>query len=113
MRHERGFMLPMVIFSLAIMGVLVLVMVGTGDDDRTGSRYDYEGTRSFYAAETGLAYILTNWKANGYEATMTNVGDTTGVAWTPLAGVGSYHAVLQKVDVRSEERRVGKECRSR
>src|ERR1041385_3351721 len=99
MRHERGFMLPMVIFSLAIMGVLVLVMVGTGDDDRTGSRYDYEGTRSFYAAETGPAHILTNWKANGYEATMTNVGDTTGVAWTPLAGVGSYHAVLQKVDV--------------
>src|ERR1041385_8128535 len=98
MRHQRGFILPMVIFSLAIMGVLVLVMVGTSDDDRTGSRYDFEGTRSFYAAEAGMDTIMTSWKASGYEATVPNVGDTNGLGWKNLPGNGgSYHGVIQKV----------------
>src|ERR1041384_4623869 len=102
MRHERGFILPMIIFSLAIMGVLVLVMVGTSDDDRTGSRYDLEGTRSFYAAESGLATILANWKTNNYEGTVTNVGDTSTVAWTSLPSTGgSYHATILKVEANT------------
>src|SRR5437867_8327084 len=99
MHHRRGFILPMVIFSLAIMGVLVLVMVGTSDDDRTGSRYDFEGTRSFYAAESGLAGILDNWKTNNYEGAVPNVGDTSEVAWTSLPGNGgSYRGTILKVE---------------
>src|ERR1043166_3057932 len=102
MRHQRGFILPMVIFSLAIMGVLVLVMVGTSDDDRTGSRYDLEGTRSFYAAESGPATILANWKTNNYEGTVPNVGDTSTVAWTSLPSTGgTYHATILKVEANT------------
>jgi hypothetical protein len=98
MRHERGFILPMVIFSLAIMGVLVLIIVGTSDDDRLGSRYDFEGTRSFYAAEAGVNAILTSWSANGYEATVPNVGNTNVLAWATLPqNGGTYRATILKV----------------
>src|SRR5258706_10532111 len=89
----------MVIFSLAIMGVLVLIMVGSSDDDRLGSRYDFEGTRSFYAAESGLANILVNWKTNGYEGMVPTVGKDTVLAWASLSGnSGRYRATIQKVD---------------
>jgi|ERR1043165_7745967 hypothetical protein len=89
----------MVIFSLAIMGVLVLIIVNTSDDDRLGSRYDFEGTRSFYAAEAGVNSILTNWKANWYEATVPNVGNTNVLAWQTLPqGGGTYRATILKVD---------------
>src|ERR1041384_6557070 len=98
MRHERGFILPMVIFSLAIMGVLVLIIVGTSDDDRLGSHYDFEGTRSFYAAEAGVNAILTSWSANGYEATVPNVGNTNVLAWATLPqNGGTYRATILKV----------------
>src|ERR1041384_1329925 len=102
MRHERGFILPMVIFSLAIMGVLVLIIVGTSDDDRLGSRYDFEGTRSFYAAEAGVNAILTSWSANGYEATVPNVGNTNVLAWATLPqNGGTYRATILKVATRT------------
>src|ERR1051326_9576044 len=74
-----------VIFSLAIMGVLVLLIVSTSDDDRLGSRYDLEGTRSFNAAEAGLTAILANWKAQNYEASIPLVGNSNELPWTTLA----------------------------
>ena len=99
MHGERGFILPMVIFSLAIMGVLVLVIVSTSDDDRLGSRYDLEGTRSFNAAEAGLADILTDWKADGYEGIVSLVGKDTTLAWATLPNnAGRYRATILKVD---------------
>src|ERR1043166_7365021 len=99
MDRERGFILPMVIFSLAIMGVLVLVIVSTSDDDRLGSRYDLEGTRSFNAAEAGLATILTNWKAQIYEGSVPLVCNTNVLAWTNLASNGGrYRGTILKAD---------------
>jgi hypothetical protein len=99
MPRERGFILPMVIFSLAIMGVLVMVLVSTSDDDRLGSRYDLEGTRSFNAAEAGLADILTDWKADGYEGTVPLVGSSNVLPWRTLANNGGrYRGTILKVD---------------
>ena len=99
MHRERGFILPMVIFSLAIMGVLVMVIVSTSDDDRLGSRYDFEGTRSFNAAEAGLADILTEWKADGYEGTVPLVGNSNVRPWATLPNNGGrYRATILKLD---------------
>jgi len=98
MRREGGFILPMVIFSLAVMGVLVMIIVGTSDDDRLGSRYDFEGTRSFYAAEAGVNAILTGWSANGYEAAVANVGNADTLAWATLPqNGGKYRGTILKV----------------
>src|ERR1043165_4323376 len=91
MRRNGGFILPLVIFALAVMGILLLVLLRTSDDDRMGSRYVLEGTRSFYAAESGLNKIIAAWIPNGYGKLAPTVGSSA----------------------RSEERRVGKECRSR
>src|ERR1044072_4726507 len=75
----------MVIFSLAIMGVL-------------GPLPDCGGTRSFYAAEAGVNSILTNWSANGYEASVPNVGNTNTLAWQTLPqGGGTYRGTILKV----------------
>src|ERR1043166_5925973 len=99
MDRERGFILPMVIFSLAIMGVLVLVIVSTSDDDRLGSRYDLEGTRSFNAAEAGLADILSDWKADNLEGTVLNVGNSNVLSWATLPNnAGRYRATILKAD---------------
>jgi len=102
MRDERGFILAMVIFALTIMGLLVLILVTTADDDRLGSRYELEGARSFNAAESGLADVLTNWRASGYEALLTNVGNDTTTGWVTLAGSGgSYRANIVKVETNT------------
>ena len=99
MRPERGFILPMVIFSLAIMGVLVWLMVGTSGDDRLGSRYDFEGARSFYAAEAGVDTILSSWKAGGYEGAVPNPGNSSDLGWRDLAGNGGrYRTSILKVE---------------
>src|ERR1043166_6326191 len=91
-RRRHGFILPMVIFALAIMGVLLLVLVRTTDDDRMGSRYVLEGTRSFYAAESGLNKIVADWTTNTYgNLVAATVGSSADLGWQTVAENGSRY----------------------
>src|ERR1041384_1624216 len=97
-RIRRGFILPMVLFGLAIMGVLVLAVVSTSDDDRHGSRNVLESTRSFYAADAGLNQIVAEFDLNDYRDLVSTPGTTADLGWQSLPGrAGRYRGVIRKL----------------
>ena len=98
-RRRHGFILPMVIFALAIMGILLLVLVRTSDDDRIGSRYVLEGTRSFYAAESGLNKILADWAGSNYgNLVPATAGSSADLGWQTVAENGArYRGVIVRL----------------
>jgi len=51
---RKGFVLPSVIFAIAIMSVIVVVALNTASDERRASRATRESTFAMYAAEAGL-----------------------------------------------------------
>ena len=88
----------MVIFALAIMGVLMVTMLSTGGDDKQGSLSLQEGTRSFYAAEAGLNNVFANWTAQQYDTLVPTPGNSADLGWQTLPENGSrYRAVIQRV----------------
>ena len=98
MRRNGGFILPLVIFALAVMGILLLVLLRTSDDDRMGSRYVLEGTRSFYAAESGLNKIIAAWITNGYGKLAPTVGSSADLGWQTIPeNKTRYHGVILKL----------------
>jgi hypothetical protein len=97
-RSTRGFVLPSVMFALAIMVVMVIAIKSASDDDRMGSRSVQEGTRSFYAAEAGLNWLVAHWDSLGYNGQMPAAGDTLDTGWRTLPeNRATYHAFLQRL----------------
>src|ERR1041384_5088086 len=106
-RIRRGFILPMVLFGLAIMGVLVLAAAGPATTDRTaptshdhrpGSRNVLESTRSFYAADAGLNQIVAEFDLNDYRDLVSTPGTTADLGWQSLPGrAGRYRGVIRKL----------------
>src|ERR1044071_1146493 len=98
MSIRRGFILPMVLFGLAVMGVLVLAVVSISADDRHGSRNVLEGARSFYAADAGLNQIVAEFDLNNYRDLVSTPGTTADLGWQDLPGrAGRYHGSLRKL----------------
>lgn len=98
MTSKRGFVLPMIIFALAVMGLLLLAIMRTTDDDRMGSRYALEGTRSFYAADAGLNQLVAEWADSDYTSLIPTAGNISDRGWKNLPGkAGRYHAVIRRL----------------
>ncbi|HEV8357327.1 MAG TPA: hypothetical protein VGQ17_11230 [Gemmatimonadales bacterium] len=98
MTSKRGFVLPMIIFALAVMGVLLLAIMRTTDDDRMGSRYALEGTRSFYAADAGLNQMVAEWADSDYTSDIPTTGNISDRGWRNLPGkAGKYRGVLRRL----------------
>lgn len=100
MRHSRakreGFVLMAVIFSIAIMSLVVIVAFTTSDDERRSARAARESTLALYAAEAGLRATLGNWPTVATAAL--NPGDSLDLGWTTIPNGGKYRAVIQRVD---------------
>lgn len=96
-REKReGFVLMAVIFSIAIMSLVVIVAFTTSDDERRSARASRESTLALYAAEAGLRATLGNWPAAPTSAL--NPGDSVDLGWTSIPNNGKYRAVIQRVD---------------
>jgi len=96
-REKReGFVLMAVIFSIAIMSLVVIVAFTTSDDERRSARASRESTLALYAAEAGLRATLGNWPAAPTAAL--NPGDSVDLGWTTIPNNGKYRAVIQRVD---------------
>ncbi len=59
--ERSGFVLPVVIFGLLIMGVVVVAAFHTAGDEQRSSRAVRESSAAFYAAEAGLNDIWGQW----------------------------------------------------
>jgi len=93
---RKGFVLMAVIFSIAIMSLVVVVAFSTSDDERRSARAARESTLALYAADAGLRATLGNWPTA--VAGALNPGDTVDLGWTPIPNGGSYRPVIQRVD---------------
>lgn len=61
--NRRGFALPVAVFALVIVGVLVTGgFYMANQESRIGMASEH-GTRAMYLAETGLAEVIRNWRA--------------------------------------------------
>ena len=95
-RERKGFVLMAVIFSIAIMSLVVVVAFSTSDDERRSARAARESTLALYAADAGLRATIGNWPAAA--ASALNPGDSVDLGWTSIPNGGSYHPVIQRVD---------------
>jgi len=97
-RSSRGFVLPMVVIALAMMGLLVVAVLTTSDDDREASMAFQEGTRSFFAADAGLNQMLAQWGDSSYDTRVAAAGVADTFAWRTLPENGAtYRAIIQRL----------------
>ena len=93
---RRGFVLPAVIFALAIMGVLAVAALRTADDERRATRALRESGGALYAAEAGLRRTLGAWPTSAVQAL--KPGDSLGLGWQVLSNKASYRTVIHRAD---------------
>ena len=97
-RRTGGFVLPMVVIALAVMGVLAIATLATSGDEREASLAVQEGTRSFFAADAGLNNIVAQWPDSNYDYRVVPAGSSYTFAWRTLPENGAtYRAVLRRL----------------
>lgn len=94
--NRDGFVLPTVVFAVAIMSIVVVASVTTSQDERRASRAVRESTLAMYTAEAGLRQTYGNWPVNPVKAL--NPGDSLDLGWQDLPNKEKYRAVIHRVD---------------
>ena len=95
MTARKGFVLPIVVFALAIMSIVAAAVLSTSNDERRTSRASRESTLAMYAAEAGLRRTYGSWPA---AATNLTPGDSLDLGWQTLPNKAAYRAVIHRVD---------------
>ena len=103
MKTQEGFVLPAVIFSLAIMGLLAVVSLRTANDEHRSSRALRESSAALYAAEAGVNIILGTVVDSPKTVLDTLAftlarGDSVDLGWSTLPGGASYQGVFHHYD---------------
>ncbi|MFL5593840.1 MAG: PilX N-terminal domain-containing pilus assembly protein [Gemmatimonadaceae bacterium] len=93
---RRGFVLPMVVFAIAIMSIVAMAIFNTATDERRASRATRESTLALYAAEAGLRQTYGSWPVAAVKAL--NPGDSLDLGWKNLPNKAAYRAVVHRVD---------------
>ncbi len=94
--RRDGFVLPSVVFSVAVMSIVVVAALSTSSDERRASRAVRESTLAEYVAEAGLRQTYGNWPVAPVKAL--NPGDSLDLGWQTLPNSGKYRAVIHRVD---------------
>jgi Tfp pilus assembly protein PilX len=96
---RKGFVLPMVVFAVAIMSIIVVASLATSSDERRASRAVRESTLAEYAADAGLRQTYGAWPVAAVKAL--NPGDSLDLGWQALpnsGNAGKYRAVIHRMD---------------
>jgi len=94
--EREGFVLMAVIFSIAIMSLVVVVAFTTSDDERRSARASRESTLALYAADAGLGATLGNWPTAATAAL--TPGDSVDLGWITIPNGGKYRPIIHRVD---------------
>jgi hypothetical protein len=106
--RESGFALPAVVLVVALLAIVALGSITTVGNEAKSSRFMRESARAFYAAESGLEYVMATWDSAQYDVSLVNPGDTLDLGWIPLPeNRTAFRAVLQRVDDGSGDVRYG------
>ncbi len=95
MKTQEGFVLPAVIFTLAIMGLLAVASLRTANDEHRSSRAFRESGTALYAAEAGLNKVWGLW--DDAAAAGVALGDSLPPVLDTLSNGATYRAVIQRV----------------
>jgi hypothetical protein len=95
-KNRNGFVMPTVVFSIAIMSIVVVAMLNTSSDERRASRAVRESTLAVYTAEAGLRQTYGAWPSAPVKAM--NPGDSLDLGWQTLPNNEKYRAVIHRVD---------------
>ena len=103
--NRDGFVLPAVIFTMAILGLLAVAALSTANDEHRASRAIRESGAALYAAEAGAYFVLgTQIDTSGtmlldsLAGTLAASGDSADLGWDSLPSGAAYHAVLRRMD---------------
>lgn len=99
MNGREGFVLPTVVFAVAIMSIIVVASLATSTDERRASRGVRESTLAEYVADAGLRQTYGAWPSVPVKAL--NPGDSLDLGWQTLpnsGNAGKYRAVIHRVD---------------
>jgi hypothetical protein len=94
--NRSGFVMPTVVFAIAVMSIVVVAALNTAADERRTSRAVRESTLALYAAEGGLRRTYGNWPVNPVKAL--NPGDSLDLGWQSMPNNETYRAVIHRVD---------------
>ena len=102
--NRDGFVLPAVIFALAILGLLAVTALMTASDDHRSSRALRESGVALYAAEAGAHAIRAiqidtsgTTLLDSLAATLAP-GDSADLGWKSLPSGAIYRPVLHRID---------------
>jgi type II secretory pathway pseudopilin PulG len=97
--RREGFVLPTVVFAVAVMSIIVVASLATSLDERRASRAVRESTLAEYVADAGLRQTYGAWPSTPVKAM--NPGDSLDLGWQTLpnsGNAGKYRAVIHRVD---------------
>ena len=94
--NRDGFVLPTVIFSIAIMSIVTVAVLTNAQDERRASRAVRETTMALYTADAGLRQTYGNWPVAAVKAM--NPGDSLDLGWQTLPNNEKFRAVIYRVD---------------
>jgi len=95
-RNRDGFVMPTVVFAVAVMSIVVVASLSTAGDERRTSRAVRESTLALYAAEAGLRRTYGNWPVIPVKAL--TPGDSLDLGWQSMPNNEAYRAVIHRVD---------------
>jgi len=103
MKTQEGFALPVVIFTMAIMGLLAVMSLRTANDEHRSSRALRESGAALYAAEAGANVVrgtVTDTSGTVLDSITAALapGDSADLGWLALPDGGSYRALIRRVD---------------
>ncbi len=96
--EEGGFVLPIVIFGLMLMGTMTVAALLTAGDEASSGRAMREATGAFYAAEAGLNWVYANWDTVKAGVDTLSGGNHVDFGWRTLDNGDSYRAVIHRWD---------------
>ncbi|HJQ52916.1 MAG TPA: hypothetical protein VJ825_03625 [Gemmatimonadaceae bacterium] len=94
--RRDGFVMPTVLFAVAIMSIVAVAALSSASDERRTSRAVRESTVAEYVAEAGLRQTYGNWPVDPVKAM--NPGDSLDLGWQSLPNSEKYRAVIYRVD---------------
>ncbi len=91
-----GFVMPVVIFALMILGTVGIAALLTANDEQRSSRAVRESGVAFYTAEAGYNKVLANWPDS--LADLLVPGDSLDLGWETLDNGASFRAMIYRFD---------------
>lgn len=101
--NRDGFVLPAVIFTMAILALLAVTALTTANDEHRASRALRESGAALYAAEAGGSLLIATVVDSPRTVLDTlaphlAAGDSVDLGWTNLPSGASYRGVFHRYD---------------